>query len=382
MTRQRGAGEGSIYRRADGRWVGAAHLGYVAGKRRRKVVYGKTRREVQEALTRALRDHQVGLDVAPDEREPVATFLERWLREAARPSVRHSTYERYAGIVHQHLIPAVGSTRLTKLSPAHVQGLLNAKLAAGLSPRSVHHLRAVLRKALNQALRWGLVTRNVATLVDPPRVPRFELTPLDPDQARQLLEAIRGDRLEALYTVALAVGLRQGEALGLRWQDVDLDAGLLHVRHALQRNADGKLGLGEPKSRTSRRSIALPPPATAALREHRRRQLQERLLAADRWQGYDLVFTSTVGTPSDGTAITKRFQRLLADAGLPRQRFHDLRHACASLLLAQGIHPRVVMEILGHSQISLTMNTYSHVIPALQRDAADRMGDLLAGGAG
>lgn len=221
---------------------------------------------------------------------------------------------------------------------------------------------------------WSVVHHPVG------RVPRYELTPLDPAQARRLLDVIRGDRLEALYTVALAVGLRQGEALGLRWEDVDLDAGMMNVRHALQR-VDGRLVLVEPKSHTSRRTIALPAGTVAALREHRRRQLEERVLAGRRWQDQDLTFTTTIGTPLDGTAVTKRFQRLLAYAGLPRQRFHDLRHACASLLLAQGVHPRVVMEVLGHSQISLTMNTYSHVIPALQREAADRMEALLAGGA-
>ena len=199
---------------------------------------------------------------------------------------------------------------------------------------------------------------------------------LTPEQARAFLEAASGDRLEALYTVALAVGLRQGEALGLRWDDVDLEAGTLTVRHALQR-VGGRLRLVEPKTRLSLRNIALPPMVVAALRAHRSRQLQERLWAGSRWQEHDYVFASTIGTPLDGTNVTHRLQAILLTAGLPRQRFHDLRHACASLLLALGVHPRVVMETLGHSQISLTMNTYGHVLPSLQRDAADRMDRLL-----
>jgi integrase len=253
---------------------------------------------------------------------------------------------------------------------------MKGKLAAGLSPRTVQYHHAILRRALGQAHRWGLVSRNVAKLVDPPRVRRPEIRPLTPEQARTLLEAARGDRLEALYTVALAVGLRQGEALGLRWDDIDLDRGWLTVRNALQRLGPG-WQLVEPKTARCRRTIALPSVVAAALQSHRTRQLQERLWAGARWQENDFVFASRIGTPLDGTNVTRRFQQLLRRSGLPRQRFHDLRHACASLLLAQGVHPRVVMETLGHSQVGLTMNTYSHVIPALQREAATQMDAVL-----
>jgi integrase len=236
----------------------------------------------------------------------------------------------------------------------------------------VLYVRGVLRRALNEALRWGLVARNVATLVQPPRVRRYEISPLDAEQAQRLLTAIRGDRLEALFSVALAVGLRQGEALGVRWQDVDLDAGVLRVRHALQA-VDGQLMLVEPKTTRSRRTIQLPSLAVGALREHRARQSVERTLAGDAWTDQDFVFTSQLGRPLHGATVTHRFQQLLAAAGLPRQRFHDLRHGCATLLLAQGVSPRVVMDVLGHSAITLTLNTYSHVVPALQTEAARRM---------
>lgn len=374
---RRGPNEGNIYQRADGRWEARLHLGYEAGRRRRKSFYGHTRREVQEQLTRALRDVQEGLPVATDERQTVEDYLRRWLVGAVRPSVRPRTYTTYEMYARIHLIPELGRIPLVKLTPQHVQSLLNAKLTGGLAPRSVHHLRAILRRALNQALRWGLVPRNVASLVDPPRVPRYEVRPMTPEQARDFLDAVRGDRLEALYTVALALGLRQGEALGLRWDDIELDAGTLKVRHALQR-VGGRLQLVEPKTRLSRRTIALPPIVVGALRAHRARQLQERLWAGSRWHEENYVFATGIGTALDGTNVTHRLQTLLVAAGLPRQRFHDLRHACASLLLAQGVHPRVVMETLGHSQISLTMNTYSHVIPALQREAADRMEEVLA----
>ncbi len=179
-----------------------------------------------------------------------------------------------------------------------------------------------------------------------------------------------------MYTVALALGLRQGEALGVRWEDVDLEAQTLRVRYALQR-IDRKPTFVEPKTTRSRRTLPLPPSIVTALRAHRVRQLEERLLAGERWQDWNLVFASTVGTPLDGHNVTHRLQKHLERAGLPRQRFHDLRHCCASLLLAQGVHPRAVMEILGHSQIALTMDTYSHVMPAMLRDAANLMDGIL-----
>lgn len=367
--------EGSIYQRKDGRWAASLTLGYENGQRKRKSFYGKTQREVREQLTAARHAQQQGLPIAT-ERQTVGRFLDRWLNESAKPTIRPRTYTSYAQLIRLHLAPELGRISLAKLSPQEVQEFLNRKLAAGLSPRTVQYLHAVLRRALNQAVKWGLVPRNVATLVDPPRVRREEVRPFTPEQARAFLVAVQGDRLEALYTVALAMGLRQGEALGLRWQDVDLEEGVLSVRTALQR-VDGRLQLVEPKSATSRRTIALPQVAAATLRAHRASQLQERLLAGERWQESGLVFTTRLGKPLIARNVFRSFQRVLARAGIPHQRFHDLRHTCATLLLAQGIHPRVVMEMLGHSQISLTMNTYSHVVPALQKEAAGRMDEVL-----
>ena len=370
MTR-RAPHEGTIRRRGDGRWESAVHLGYRDGKRIRKSFYGKTRREVQQKLVVALRDLQRG--VAPtDDRRTTGQLLDRWLEDVAKATVRPRTFVSYSQTVRLHLRPTLGRAPLSKLSPQQVQALLNSKLTSGLSPRSVGIIHAVLRRALNQAVKWDLVPRNVATLVQPPRAPRAEITPLTPDQARVFLDAVRGDRLEALYSVGLALGLRQGEVLGLAWTDVDLEAGTLRVAHALQR-VNGRLELVEPKSRSSRRTIPMPATVARALRVHRSRQLEERLAAGPRWRESDLVFTTSTGTPIDSRNVTRRFQAALERAGLPQLRFHDLRHTAASLMLAQGIAPRVVMETLGHSQISLTMNTYSHVVPALQREAADRM---------
>lgn len=369
MAKKRGQNEGSIFKRKDGRWAAVVSVGYRDGKRARKTFYGKTRTAVREQLTVALRSHQQGIAINQDERETVSAFLDRWLTETAKPKVRASTFASYKKLVDHHLKPALGHVRLLRLSPSEVQAFLNAKLEAGLSPRTVQYLLVLLRSGLKQALRWGLVSRNVATLVDAPRVVREEVRPLNPIQAKKLLAALRGDRLEALYAVALAMGLRKGEALGLRWQDVDLKSGTLTVRCALQR-IEKQFEFVEPKSSRSRRTIALPGVASTTLAAHRVRQRKERLVAGSRWVNLDLVFCSTWGTPLDERTVSKHFKKKLAHAGLPSIRFHDLRHTCASLLLAQGVHPRVVMETLGHSQIALTMNTYSHVMPEGQREAA------------
>jgi integrase len=297
---------------------------------------------------------------------------------------------------------------LAKLSPQHVQRFLNDQLADGrvrkpqpaqaavedsstetltttrktppstLTPRTVQYLHAVLRRALTQATKWGLVPRNVAALVTPPRMAHREIRPLTPDQARDFLSAISGRRLYPLIAVSLACGLRQGEALGLQWADVDLERKTIDVRHGLQ-VVDKQRQLVELKTERSRRTLALPDQIVSVLRTHRTKQKEQRLAAGAAWQDTGFVFTTRHGQPRDGCGTTRDFKRLLTSAGLPPFRWHDLRHSCASFLLAQGVSARVVMEILGHSDIRLTLNTYSHVMPSLQRDAADQMDALLRG---
>ncbi|HSH77958.1 MAG TPA: site-specific integrase [Herpetosiphonaceae bacterium] len=381
MAKKRGQGEGTIRKRADGRWEAMLSLGIVDGKPKRISFYGRTRKEVADKLVAAQRELQQG-GMVVTERQTVAQFLTRWLDEVIKPYKEPATYRTYAGLVRKHLIPALGHHQLGRLAPQHVQAMLTAKSTGDLAgkPCTLQRLRDVLRNALNQALRWGLVTRNVAALVDPPHYQPPEVQPFTPEEAQAFLVAAKGDRLEALYTVVLAVGLREGEALGLRWEDVDLTKGLIRVRKQVQR-IDGKLQLKDIKTAKRKRSrtVSLPPVLLAALRSHRTRQLEERLLAGGRWRDWDLVFPSTIGTPLDARNVLRRFQKLVATAGLPHQRFHDLRHCCASLLLAQGVPPRVVMEILGHSDIRLTMNTYAHVMPVLQREAADLMEAFLTG---
>jgi len=307
----------------------------------------------------------------------VGKFLDQWMIEVVQPSVRPWTYRGYDVHVRLHIKPALGNLALEAVSPRHVQALLNQKLAEGLAPKTVRYIRGTLRTAFKQATRWGLIVRNPVDAVDGPKVERFEIRPFTPDEARQFLSAIRGERLESLYSVALTMGLRQGEALGLRWQDVDLDLGNLRINKQLQR-INGKFQLVEPKTPRSRRTLALPGSIVVGLREHRNRQLKERVVAGERWEASDLVFTTETGRPLDGTVVSHHFHRQLDRAGIMQRRFHDLRHSCATLLLVQGVSPRVVMDVLGHSQIALTMNTYTHVLPQLRREAAERMEALIA----
>lgn len=374
---RRGANEGSIYRRSDGRWAGAISVGHRDGKRVRKVVYAPTRHEVSSKLRALIRAADDGLRVDLD-RQTISQFLPAWLESDVRPRLRPKTIQTYETVVRVHLLPTLGRIAVAKLSVRDVQGLLNAKSAGGLSPRTVRMLRDILRQALNVAMRWGMVGRNVAALANAPKAAAIRRRILLPTEARRFVEALGEDRLAAVFLIALTVGLRQGEILGLSWEDVDLENGALRVRRALSR-AGGVSRLVEPKTERSVRTVVIGPSLVAALRSARVRQREDRLLAGSRWVDGDLLFTTSIGTPLDGSSVTKRLHGILSEHELPQITFHDLRHSCASLMLAQGIAPRVVMETLGHSDIRLTMNLYTHVIPELQRDAADRMEKLLGG---
>jgi|SRR5579875_1276559 len=374
---RRGKGEGSVfYHEARQRWVAQATY-WQDGQRKRLWKTARTRAEAVQILRQALAQLDRGVP-PPPERETVARFLERWLEDVVRPTVRPKTYASYRQLVRLYLLPGLGSLRLAQLTPADVQRFLNAQLARGLAPRTVAYLHAILRRALGQAEKWGLVARNVARLVTPPHVQRTEVQPLTVAQVRRLLATAQDDRLAALYILAVSLGLRQGELLGLRWQDVDLERGTLSVQYQLQR-VDGRLQLIAPKTARSRRTLELPAPVVAALRAHQRRQHAERLAAGPAWQESGLVFTSAHGTPLDPRNVVRHFHGLLAQAGLPPKRFHDLRHTAASLLLAEGVDIRVVQQILGHSQIALTANLYAHVMPVLLKDAARKMEATLWG---
>ncbi len=366
---RRGHGEGAIYRRADGRWCGELHI--EGGKR--KNVYGRTRQEVQRKLAQVRRDVEAGLPVVAD-RQTVADFLASWL-EMIEQSIRPRTLESYRYLVRVHLVPEIGAVRLSKLTPQRVQELYASKLKSGLSRTTVHHLHAVLHRALEMAVRLQVIQRNVCDAVDAPGMSATEMHVLTREQALALLAAAREDRLYALYVLALATGMRQGELLGLRWADVDLDTGTLRVRSNLQWSRDtGTYVFGKPKTRSGERMIELAAPFVEALREHRKAQLGERLSLGPAWVDHDLVFCSTVGTPLDANHLRRRsFEKLLRAADLPKIRFHDLRHTAATLMRLSGVEIEVISRVLGHSSPAVTMNIYLHVFPQQHRDAAEAM---------
>jgi integrase len=368
---KRANGEGTIYKRADGRWCASLSI----GKGKRKHFLSKSRTDAERWLTAERRKRDDGLPVVV-ERETLSLFLQRWL-QAIKPSIRERTWVRYEQYVRLHVPHEIGKLYLDKLAPQHLQRLYAERIDAGLSRTTVHHLHAMLHRALHQAVRWNLVARNVADLVDPPRPEHHEITTLTPAQASKLLAAAEGDRLEALYVVALTTGMRQGELLGLRWRDVDLDRAAVQIRGTMQATSEG-LRFAETKTRGSRRQVYLTDRAVDALRQHRKRQAEERLRMGAAWEDNDLVFANQVGKPIPASNLLRRsFEPLLKRADLPRIRFHDLRHSAATLLLEQGIHPKIVSEMLGHTRISTTLDLYSHVTPTMQRQAVAAFEALL-----
>ena len=368
---RRGHGEGSIYQRKDGRWVASITL----ENRKRKTLYGKTRREVQEKLKAALHEQQQGM-LAIGPQQTLKSYLDQWLEEVHKPTIRIGTYVRYRVILDKHLIPGLGHIQVQKLTPQQVQSFYTKKLEEGYASSTIVLYHAVLHEALDNAVRWNLISRNVCDLVSSPRIDQHEMQPLTQEQVKRLLEAVQKHTLEGLLTLAVTTGMRQGELLGLRWQDIDFEARRLQVRRSVSR--PGKYGVteSEPKTAKGRRSIQLPQFVVDALQEHYKRQQEVRVKAGDKWVENGFVFCTRYGRYIGPSDLRKVFNRLLTSAGLPIIRFHDLRHSAATILLGMGVHPKVVQELLGHSNISITMNIYSHVLPSMQQEAMNKLDDL------
>jgi integrase len=358
-------------------WCGVVTIGYDGtGKRRRRYVYGATKAETLEKLMRLQHAKLTG-ELGEPTRFTVAAYLRHWLETAARPAIREATHRLYADLIRLHINTRIGGVALTKLTPAHVQELLVEMEHAGSSARLRQMVHGVLHKALKQALLWNLVPRNVGEAVVRPRVPEYVAKTLTKEQCETLLQAAKGERLEALYVLAITTGLREGELFGLVWPNVNLKDSWLQVTHQLA-NHTGHPSLTELKTASSRRKIILPAVSVASLREHR----QRALVGGTYYNAMELAFTDTNGKPLRKSNFLRRtFYPFLKRAGLPRIRFHDLRHTAATLRLQQGDHPKVVQELLGHSRVSVTLDTYSHVMPSLQEESAAKIDRLLGYGA-
>ncbi len=367
---KRGNGEGGITRRKDGLYMARYTLQTAAGAKR-KAVYGKTRKEAAEKLTKALADRDMGL-VFEGENRTLAAFLDGWLEGTVKGSVKTTTYESYERVIRCHIKPELGGRKLKTLAPDHVQALYQRKLDSGLAPGTVRLVHSVLSRALDQAVKWGTVPRNVCKATTPPKPDSEEIKPLDAEQSRQILKAAGEDRLEVLYVLAVTAGLRSGELLGLRWQDLDLENTVLRVRRT-KSTAKGGPVFTTPKNGKGR-SIKLTRQAVEALKTHKTTQNAERLKAGNLWQDHGLVFCTHGGKPLDSHNVARTsFKPLLKRAGLPDIRFHDLRHTCATLLLSRGHHPKLVQELLGHASVALTLDRYSHVLPGMGDQTAAAM---------
>jgi integrase len=371
MARRRANGEGSIYPRQDGRWEGYVSLPDMD----RKFFTGKTHAVVKGKLE-AFRKAQKEGQPAKFERKRFADFIDDWLGEM-RPAVKAKTWQRYEQLIRVYAKPALGKLNLEKITAQHVQRLYSEMTELGRADRTKLQLHAVLKKAFKQAILWNLVPTSPMLAVIRPKPEHKEMLTLSLEQARVFLAAVRGERYETLFGLAITTGMRQGELLGLRWEDVDLRAGSLRIQRSLQRTKEG-FSLTEPKTKKSRRQVVLTAIARDALERHRVSQTAERILKDDYWQRQNLVFTNTTGGPIESSHLLRHcFYPVLQRAGLPKIRFHDLRHTAATLMLGQGVHPKIVSEMLGHSSIAITLDLYSHVTPTMQSQAAAAMDGAL-----
>lgn len=381
-SKRRGNGEGSIFQRADGRWVAKLAIGYDrAGKRLRKTIYGHTKKDVQDELTKLQHRKSTGALTATS-KVTVSQYLDRWLNDVVRLTVRPSTHRRYAELIATHVTPCIGGVRLHRLTSGDLQGIYSTMEQGGSSPRTRQFVHDVIRNALTNAVGWGLVQVNVCDQLTRPKVPKVKMKVLDARQAAILLNVAKSDRLSAMYTLAVTVGMRQGELFGLQWEDVDLEAGRLSVRHTLTDNGT----LAQPKTPKSRRLIELPALAVDALWTHKAAMLAEGNARSP------YVFCDTNGGPLRTQNVLRRsFRPILkaAEAALvdatrddtakfPAIRFHDLRHTAATLALQEGVHAKVVSEMLGHATVAFTLDTYAHVLPSMGKAAAAAMNRLFA----
>jgi integrase len=402
--RKRANGEGTIYQRKDGRWEGVAFVLTAAGTYRRVRTYATTREDARRKLTKLIEQSDLGIPAASSA-WTVEEYLAYWLRIVVLQERRPKTYQGYESVVRLHLVPGLGRRRLAKLGAQDVRMFITRLrqecqcckngwdaqreerrwcarkggrcCESKLSPRMVQWVHAVLRNALECAVREEIIPRNVASLVKV-TTPQYAVNRgLTAPQAQAVLKAARPQRLGALYVLALFLGLRRGELLGLRWEDVDLNGGKLEVMQTLQR-VGRALRLVPPKTEGSRRTVPLPLACVEALREHKRRQFRERSDAWPDWENHGLVFPSRRGTPMEPDNLRRSWSVIRIAAGLPQVRFHDLRHTCVTLLLDLGVPPHVVREIVGHSAIEVTMTIYAHASLDEKRKALGKLGEALS----
>lgn len=374
-----------VEKRSKGSWTIIIELGKDAsGKRKRitKSIKG-TKKLAEKEMYKLLAEIEKGTYVKPTQLL-TSEYLKKWLEDYGLSNLAPSTYDSYKMIINKHLIPAIGHVPIIKLEPMHLQSYYTKALKegrkdgkGGLSPRTVQYHHRVCREALQHAMRWQIIVRNVADSVEPPKQVKPEMKVLDVAGVDKLLKTAEARDYDLIYT-AVYSGLRRGELIALKWQDLDLTKGLASIRRSMLRLTGQGFVFRETKTKKGKRQVALPSCLTLLLKKVKQKQNENKLLLGSDYQDNDLVFCNKNGTPTDPDGISKRFKTLIEKVGFPGVRFHDLRHTHATLLLAEGIHPKIVQERLGHKTITLTLDTYSHVLPGLQEEAAAKL-ELMLG---
>lgn len=364
-------GEGTLFKRKDGRWQAS----FITENGKRQYVYGKTQKEALEKLRKSQQEDKQGI-LATGPSQPLGEYITQWLEHVHKPTIRISSYVTYQSLIRAHIIPDLGHIALQKLTPQRIQKFYSELLEDGLSPQTVSSIHAILLSALDNAVRWNLIARNVVSLVSAPHIERHEAIVLNAEEAKKLLEIVKGNRMFAIILIAVTTGLRRGEILSLHWNDINLQDGTLYAHRTMNRFAGYGFVENDSKTKSSRRKITLPEVVVDALVEHKSMQDNRRENAGPKWVERNLVFCNATGNYIQPGYVRIRFHELIAKVGLPAMRFHDLRHSAATILLIMGVHPKVVQELLGHSSIAITMNVYSHLLPSMQGDAMNLVNDV------
>jgi Site-specific recombinase XerD len=400
MPSRRGNGEGSIFKRNDGKWCGVVTNGRdKEGRLNRQYVYGKSRQEVADKILKMQHEIKTGTYIEPT-KVKVGEWLDLWLQEYMKPSLRPTTFGSYEHIIRTHIKPELGDIILKDLRPEHLQKLYNEKFrkgrvdgTGGLSAKYVRYIHNLVHESLDQAIKNQLIARNVSEATTLPRQEKKEIRVLSVEEQRRFTEVLENDPWGSAIKLDLASGLRLGELLALKWKDIDFEEGVIRVRSSLARvkvfenennpvpssntkRKETTLIFQEPKTKSGKRNIPIPDNILKELKEHLERQENEKNFMGEAYVDYGLVFCTQYGTPIEPRNMMRRFYQLVSDAGLQKANFHALRHTYATRALEAGIHPKVVQEILGHSNISMTLDIYSHVMPELKKEAAGKLNHL------
>ncbi|CAN5176792.1 site-specific integrase [soil metagenome] len=366
---------GQLIEREKGVWTVRIYLGEDASGKR--LYHNETtkgaKKDAQKRLTKVLREKDSGVYVQSSAMT-LNDFLDKWLAESASLKIRERTLNGYESLLNCHVREKLGAKRLSDIQLLEVQKLYNEMNKANYSPKTIRHVHNVLSSALKQAVKWKMLMQNPCDFCDLPRQVRSEMKCFTPDEAKLFLQAAKNEKFYALFYLAIETGMRPEEYLGLKWLDIDFEQKSLSVQRALVERKGGGFIFDELKTSRSRRSIPLSNSLINVLKTHRRIQLEERMKLGASYQNHDVVFASEVGTPMMHRNLLRRhFKPLLVKANLPDIRLYDLRHTTATLLLSAGQNPKVISERLGHASIVLTLDTYSHVLPTMQRDATNEM---------